>query len=869
MSDQHGSYAYYRSLITELMDTAADAVAMLERRLEPDPVFLLDVCATAGLLEHADLEDGPRLLRDALYRAATADVGRVVLSRATALLDLGPGLDLDPDGDMVEQGDRLARLAELAGLATVCDHDTRERLQERLDHNAALVLAYSDHFDTLWDSAAFLRDAIAAPKSHLVQAFLSEVLTSLAPVFYSVDHDAIAAKVGDLLAMDRRSFWQRLADRLKGPWAAVGELFDTAVPVTAYAAHGTARLAWPARRLFLVGDTRGELAILHSHVPLLEWWPGSAVPSDIRLGSQSLQPARGPLPEARYWQLDEVSEGEDLEIVFDQDPWVFTWSTLHPTLSQTTDPTFLRWRHVAPGAARDAVLKAHTRESSAAARHELLALSEALEPTSLEHVVGLTWVPVVGSDTDTFPGALLRMGLAAPGSKGLPEVETHVQATLRALGIASPPSIRLDLEGHTHSGIAVEGRSLELAGLLTTVSRLIGRASKIAIASGLLDGDQIAPAADLDTKEAVCRREAPQATRLLPATERPVREVLSEAFGDDAMTALLSACQASAANLVHQATHAMAQGDPGAARLARAGLDAGANGMDAAYAHWVLGARALHDARTDDALGHLEAARQALASSRGRPRRFLAAEFESFLAIAHLDKCQPTRAMSVLGPVLGELDAVAEHDRDARWDEVRIQVSGSLARAELMVGHLEQAIALLEGSLAVSDVPHERARTLGDLADLYRRAGRLEEGRATLSRARTELFHIPAIVQRERTMRFHSLFEVRAGLAAPHFPIVSPRWHEWPQPAEVLESLIAADRKGLASWVLDALEDPALPVVGLILFRSALARVLGSGASAETIVQTFATIETRLRVAGADEAVLSLSAKDFIRACPY
>lgn len=119
-------------------------------------------------------------------------------------------------------------------------------------------------------------------------------------------------------------------------------------------------------------------------------------------------------------------------------------------------------------------------------------------------------------------------------------------------------------------------------------------------------------------------------------------------------------------------------------------------------------------------------------------------------------------------------------------------------------------------------------------------------------------------------MRFISLFEVRAGLADPHYPLVPAQWRDWPQPAEAIESLIAADINGVAAWVAAALTDPDLPIVGLLILRAALARAELAGATSSTIVQLHATIAERLRKKDADPGLVALSdPHEILRTCPY
>lgn len=863
MSDESGTYAYQQSLIAELSETAVDAIAMLEARLELDPIFLLDVCATAGLLEHAELPRDCAALRDALYVAAASQRGSDILSFASSKLDLGPSLDLDPSGDMAEQGDRLTRLTELAGLATVVDKATRARLQDRLDHNAALVLAYGDRFDPLWATAAFLRDAIPAPKTHLAKAFLAEVLNALAPELYVVDHASLATRLERLFASDTRTWWQRLKDKTSATLAAVGDFLSVPQGVTAFASHGLSSLRWPRPRLILAQTPAGELNLLQLAVPTLEWLGEPC--QGVTLDGAPLVPTRGPLDDASYFELHDPADSRALTLLTEP-PLTLEWATLSSRPSTFESPVF-HWRHLAPGAARAELLTHLSHEPSFARRRELEALVTRLTPPPVARAIGLAQAPVVGDPLTAFPGALVDLRAELGGPARPSDTDRAVKSALSSLGLESPPEFKVILETR---GLAIAGRSAELPALLALVSRLIGREPLISIASGVLVGDRCDAADELDRKATLIANEAPDAPSLLPRDPTPVRELLQAAFGPDVLAALMAACKVKATTLVARAVSLRDEERELADPLAQSAIDAGATGLDLADAHWVRGAIALHAARTEDALAHFDAARKALDTSPGRKRRFIAEELESFVAIAELDRVRPERAVSVLERALERLDAVSESDRDSRWDEVRIQVAGSLARAVLMVGDLDRAIALLNESRRLSDVPRERARTLGDLADLYRRAGRLEEAHEALASARAALDESPSIVQRERTMRFIALFEVRAGLAEPHYPIVAADWSSWPQPAEAIESLLAASNNGMSTWVAAAVEAPRLPLVGLLLLRSALARAELGGATSESIVQLHATIAERLRESGADPMLVALTdPHELIRTCPY
>ncbi|HRE89289.1 MAG TPA: hypothetical protein PK095_09125, partial [Myxococcota bacterium] len=574
-ADRGGSWAYLQSLIAELAETAPDAIAMLEGRLELDPIFLLDACATAGLLEHAELAAEVSNLRDRLYLTAKSDSGSKVLARATEDLDLGPSLDLDASGDMVEQGDRLARLTELAGLATVANAATRARLQHRLDHNAALVLAYSDSFDPLWASAAFLRDAIPAPRTHLAKAFLSEVLGALTPELYEVDLAAISTRVEALLARDTRTWWQRLKDRTTASLDTIGDFLATPVATTAYASHGVSRLRWPVPRLILSQTHDGELNLIHFGGPKLEWIGDRCV--GILLDTESLMPTSGPLGVATYAELPDIGNATTLTVLLDG-ALTLEWAKLSPRPSAYEAPAF-RWRHLAPGAARAEILAHLANEPSNARRKELEELAAALTPPPLERAVGVACFPVVGTPESGLPGALVSLRATLGGKEHPSEHEQAARAALVSLGIENAPELSLEIDSR---GLALEGPSLQLAGLIAMVSRLIGREPLTPIASGLVKEGEIHPADELPSKSRIIQTEAPDTASLLPSTTKPVREVLVDAFGADVLALLLAACQTTSTALAANARTQRDTDPTRADQLAQAAIDAGATGLDLA-----------------------------------------------------------------------------------------------------------------------------------------------------------------------------------------------------------------------------------------------------------------------------------------------
>ncbi len=267
-----------------------------------------------------------------------------------------------------------------------------------------------------------------------------------------------------------------------------------------------------------------------------------------------------------------------------------------------------------------------------------------------------------------------------------------------------------------------------------------------------------------------------------------------------------------------------------AARLAELAIHKAPEERALARAWWVRGACALHNARTDAAATDLSQGRMLLQKPLGEedaPSAWEEEELLAYLLIAALDQGRPEWLRADLEEALSRLNAVSS--RDVRWREVTLQVAGSLHRIELLAGNLDRAEQLLRDvCLGSARVRHEKARSLGDLAEVLRRKGDLDEARRCIQQARAALRDAPD-GQRAATARFLSLYALRCGedflekeeeLTA-NF---APDWRDWPQPAEILEQLLQRPSAELGAWIREHILGKDQEVIHLLVVLGAAAR---------------------------------------------
>ena len=189
--------------------------------------------------------------------------------------------------------------------------------------------------------------------------------------------------------------------------------------------------------------------------------------------------------------------------------------------------------------------------------------------------------------------------------------------------------------------------------------------------------------------------------------------------------------------------------------------------------------------------------------------------------------------------------------------------------AAAFAGDLDEARWLLQESLALG-LPAERARTLGDLAEVERRRGDAEAARARLVEAREALDEIEGAPMAAFTERFLRVYEARAGVTPSAAEVAAPRWESWPQPIEVLEAVLDGPSAALAAWVDAHMHDAAL--IHRLTVLGGLCRVALAGRDVGHLLAKVAgacdapeLAELLADVARGDGAAVA----EWARRCPY
>jgi tetratricopeptide (TPR) repeat protein len=462
------------------------------------------------------------------------------------------------------------------------------------------------------------------------------------------------------------------------------------------------------------------------------------------------------------------------------------------------------------------------------------------------------------------------------------------------LGLTLPTALAAEL-------VDLIGDSWQLGAALAVISERLGQVPATPlIASGRL-GDrpgEVLPVEGVAEKRRFIEDELDRsdAPFLIDST-RDLRPDLDRLFGPDWSDRLRRALGLDADALARRAARAWAAFwqrrnvlDLGPRRdeamdLASRALAANVTGAYRVEALWVRGAGHLHRGETDAATRDLDEVDRLLASAApGTFDAWRSEELAAYRGIALLDRLDPDAAIALLTSALGRLDAVpADASRDRRFHEVRLQLAGSLHRAQVSVGDLDAAYATLMSSIATSPIASERARALGDLAEVERRRGHLDAAATHLAASFEALDDIDFDTLRAFTRRFLVVYAKRLDLAGGLSPIAltrattfaAPAWDRWPEPLETLEDLLAANTATLTTWFedhviarLDTLAPIHLLVVLGTLSRAAelghpvlgLARTLGTHLGTRTTSPDVAG-----RLATLDEATL----RRLARTTPY
>jgi hypothetical protein len=545
---------------------------------------------------------------------------------------------------------------------------------------------------------------------------------------------------------------------------------------TAYQADSTGR-SLTSRP---VSHDAGQLAVLRVGLSVFALWKGSEEPRVVKTFPHGavLDPVvPSPYPGSSAWRLPPIPLA-GLELVFDSGAWR---TDLEP-------PELNDLEQSAPGA------WAHGNAFRQATPLEVVAKT------------GEAWFPVALASVPETGGMLVRVRCAAIATDAGDRVLRDQVTEWIGVQIGSREALDrrcLPLRIDYPEGVSGAGASHGLACAMAMVSALLDEPPRIPIvcSARLRDGRAVSVGA-IETKRRVVEVERPDllsALRLADA-EPPGKEVdvgpwIASWFGEDwreRLAARLSADTAEAAAEVAKQEFEADRHDKAAASAEEA-LRLGAIGMALGLALWVRGACRIHRGETADGYEDLLAARGELEEV--QPDEYDLEHLEANLGTALVDLGRPTAAAGRLLPVLDALRATPRRSR--QWQRAVVRVSGALHRAEVVRANAEVAIDLLSGSLALA-VPDERARTLGDLAEVCRKSGRGEAAMEAIAAAHAALSEIVDLGTRAKTRRFVELFEcrLRAGAAA------LPGEGVWPGLAERGERVLVADDEAFCAWVL-------------------------------------------------------------------
>ena len=423
------------------------------------------------------------------------------------------------------------------------------------------------------------------------------------------------------------------------------------------------------------------------------------------------------------------------------------------------------WRAFAPVACRERLPDDHPANTLRARR-----IASDLHPLRITPTVGVAWFPLAASAWPHGGIATVHARLGGP-----PTELGHTVARWLAMTLPVATCPVLTLEASRSAGVELEGASLELAALIATVSHLLHEAPRtVPLVSGRLSAEP----SKLDAiwhvpakRKAVAREVGGHDTAHQHYVEEngvDAEQALVPYFSEGWKERLRKRLELPAHQAVQRAWDLYQNGDrdAGEALLPPEGSPALADDPRARLrAAWLRAAMAVHRADPDALQRYAD-----IESVIGRDRPLganLVRELDAFIGIAEIDAGRPSQARARLETTRDKLLRAApdpEFAPDPSWAWAYISVHGSLHRACVVCGDFGAAREALEASLAASDhLPGERARILGDLADVHRRQGDLDGARRLLEEARVALDATNA-ESRERTAAYQRVFRRRAGM---------------------------------------------------------------------------------------------------------
>ena len=385
----------------------------------------------------------------------------------------------------------------------------------------------------------------------------------------------------------------------------------------------------------------------------------------------------------------------------------------------------------------------------------------------------------------------------------------------------------------------LDGDSWQAAAAVAVVSFLLGAAPRVpAVVSGALGPrgpiPTFAKVGGEDAKRAAASREAGHATVRFASKTVDASTWFAEWFGEDWQRRLQASVSVSPDALGRRAMRLYDQGRQNEADpLAGAAVGGGATGVARAQALWVLGSNALHRGQASEGLERLlEASKLLLAAPEGVEGAGPVghARLQASVGIALVDHGAAEEAESVLIATRRQLlNCGREIRATPEWRRAVVHVTGSLHRALVLSGHSDAALALLtDTQLGAGLVASEEARTWGDVAEVHRRKGRLEEAGKALDRAWCSLVEVQE-GELHRTRRFLELYRVRAGLSEPPDVVGPACWQAWPDLGFTLERLLREPDHRIAAWVCEPGNEPSRAVHGMLLAGMGARQMLRHG----------------------------------------